>query len=97
MTGSADLSRLRQAEIEALRKRIQEVEKENSNILEELDLVDAENHALYKRVQELEKENFKILEQLDFLNKEKEKLQIENKQLKKTIYDLQRKNKKHRS
>lgn len=32
MTGSADLSRLRQAEIEALRKRIQEVEKENKQL-----------------------------------------------------------------
>ena len=32
MTGSADLSRLREAEIEALRKRIQEVEKENKQL-----------------------------------------------------------------
>jgi len=57
MTGSADLSRLREAEIEALRKRIQEVEKDNSNTLEELDLVDAENHTLYKKIEKLEKEN----------------------------------------
>jgi len=71
MTGSADLSRLRQAEIEALRKRVQELEKDNSNTLEELDLVDNENHTLYNKIEKLEKEN---------------------KQLKKTIYDLQRKN-----
>ena len=57
MTGSADLSRLRQAEIEALRKRIQEVEKENTNILEELDLVDAQNNTLYNKIEKLEKEN----------------------------------------
>ena len=32
MTGSADLSRLRQAEIEALRKRVQELEEENKQL-----------------------------------------------------------------
>ena len=56
MTGSADLSRLREAEIEALRKRIQEVEKENTNILEELHLVYAENNTLYNKIEKLEKE-----------------------------------------
>ena len=32
MTGSADLSRLRQAEIEALRKRNKELEEENKQL-----------------------------------------------------------------
>tara|TARA_R100001510_G_C7633882_1_gene192377 strand:+ start:546 stop:692 length:147 start_codon:yes stop_codon:yes gene_type:complete len=32
MTGSADLSRLRQAEIEALRNKLQELEEENKQL-----------------------------------------------------------------
>tara|TARA_R100001224_G_scaffold103154_1_gene75718 strand:- start:291 stop:470 length:180 start_codon:yes stop_codon:yes gene_type:complete len=51
MTGSADLSRLRQAEIEALRKRNKELEESNKRLLKAIKEFIEE----YKKVEEIKK------------------------------------------